>query len=289
MTSNPVSTVTIESMNGARYIHDTLELLGWEVEIADAQKVKGLAPLACKTDRIDAWVLAELSRRELVPAIWLPDPAVRAERERARYRLHLVRHRTMFKNRIHATLMAAVNVGGLRRGRPVLTEARWRLDADRRRTLRFFVHAHICCQPPLLPLLVDFSLTNNEAGVEPPIRLDLGRQFNACCDRTPTPGCMLIDALAMDRDENVLAVPGSEEAAEVRRPDAIFPTPRIVGPFQGSLDVAGHLSPSVAEAKRFLAPLGTSAIRLVPAGAGVVHGDLAERFDAHLRPSFVTR
>ena len=25
----------------------------------DAQKVKGLAPLACKTDRIDAWVLAE--------------------------------------------------------------------------------------------------------------------------------------------------------------------------------------------------------------------------------------
>jgi hypothetical protein len=28
-------------------------------------KVKGRAPLACKTDKIDAWVLAELSRREL--------------------------------------------------------------------------------------------------------------------------------------------------------------------------------------------------------------------------------
>jgi transposase len=35
------------------------------------------APLACKTDRIDAWVLAELCRRDLVPAIWLPDFAVR--------------------------------------------------------------------------------------------------------------------------------------------------------------------------------------------------------------------
>jgi transposase len=46
--------------------------------------VKGLAPLAYKTDRIDAWVLAELSRRELVPVIWLPDPAVPAERERLR-------------------------------------------------------------------------------------------------------------------------------------------------------------------------------------------------------------
>ena len=50
----------IESMNGARFVHDQLELAGWQVEIADAQKVKGLAPLACKTDRIDAWVLAEL-------------------------------------------------------------------------------------------------------------------------------------------------------------------------------------------------------------------------------------
>jgi transposase len=96
----------IESMNGARFVHDRLEELGWRVEIADAQKVKGLAPLACKTDRIDAGVLAELSRRDLVPAIWLPDPEVRGERERARWRLHLVRHRTALKNRIHQTLVA---------------------------------------------------------------------------------------------------------------------------------------------------------------------------------------
>src|SRR5215218_10742055 len=96
----------IESMNGARFVHDQLELAGWQVQVADAQKVKGLAPLACKTDRIDAWVLAELSRRELVPAIWLPTPEVRAERERARWRLHLVRHRVALKNRVHSTLMA---------------------------------------------------------------------------------------------------------------------------------------------------------------------------------------
>jgi transposase len=96
----------IESMNGARFVHDRLELAGWQVEIADAQKVKGLAPLACKTDRIDAWVLAELARRELVPAIWLPDPRVRAERERARWRLHLVRHRSALKQRVHAVLLA---------------------------------------------------------------------------------------------------------------------------------------------------------------------------------------
>ena len=96
----------IESMNGARFVHDTLEQYGWEVEVADAQKAKGLAPLACKTDRIDARVLAELSRRDLVPAIWLPTPEVRGQRELARWRLHLVRHRTALKNRIHGSLIS---------------------------------------------------------------------------------------------------------------------------------------------------------------------------------------
>jgi len=50
-------------------------------------------------------VLAELTRRDLVPAIWLPDPMVRAERERARWRLHLVRHRSSLKQRVHAVLL----------------------------------------------------------------------------------------------------------------------------------------------------------------------------------------
>lgn len=94
----------IESMTGARFVHDQLELAGWDVRIADAQKTKGLAPLACKTDRIDAWVLAELARRDLVPEVWLPGPAVRGQRERARFRLHLVHKRTSLKNRVHAIL-----------------------------------------------------------------------------------------------------------------------------------------------------------------------------------------
>jgi Transposase len=50
----------VESMNGARFVHDALVKYGWEVLVADAQRVKGLAPLACKTDKVDARVLAEL-------------------------------------------------------------------------------------------------------------------------------------------------------------------------------------------------------------------------------------
>jgi transposase len=94
----------IESMSGARFVHDQLELAGWDVRIADAVKAKGLAPLACKTDKIDCWVLAELARLNLIPEIWLPDATVRAERERARFRLHLVKHRRSLKNRVHAIL-----------------------------------------------------------------------------------------------------------------------------------------------------------------------------------------
>ena len=44
-------------MNGARFVHDELVSYGWEVLVADAQKVKGLAPLACKTDK-SAWTAA---------------------------------------------------------------------------------------------------------------------------------------------------------------------------------------------------------------------------------------
>jgi transposase len=102
--AEPICAV-VESMTGARLVHDTLEQEGWAVEIADAQKVKGLAPLACKTDRIDSMVLAVLSHRDLVPAIWLPDPRAREVRELARFRMHLVHHKSSLKNRIHSTLI----------------------------------------------------------------------------------------------------------------------------------------------------------------------------------------
>jgi transposase len=41
-----------------------------------------------------------------VPAIWLPTPGLRRERERSRWRLHLVKHRSTLKNRVHSTLIA---------------------------------------------------------------------------------------------------------------------------------------------------------------------------------------
>jgi transposase len=90
----------VEMMSGAVWVRDELCACGWQVEVADARKVKAIAPLAAKTDKVDARLLAELARRDLVPALWLPSLDERALRERLRRRMHLVRLRTSAKSRI---------------------------------------------------------------------------------------------------------------------------------------------------------------------------------------------
>jgi transposase len=59
----------VEMMSGAIsiWVRDRLSAAGWEVKVAHARKVRDVAPLACKTDKVDARVLAELAA-----AIWCP-------------------------------------------------------------------------------------------------------------------------------------------------------------------------------------------------------------------------
>ena len=94
----------VEMMSGAIWVKDRLELCGWSVEVAHAGKVRDIAPLACKADKVDARVLAELCRRELVPAVWVASLEDRAIRERLRRRAHLVKLRTSARNRIFGLL-----------------------------------------------------------------------------------------------------------------------------------------------------------------------------------------
>jgi transposase len=94
----------VEMMSGAVWVRDRLEASGWQVQVAHARKVRDVAPLACKTDRVDARVLAELCRRDLVPELWVPSLEDRALRERLRRRMHLVRTRTAARNRIFGLL-----------------------------------------------------------------------------------------------------------------------------------------------------------------------------------------
>ena len=94
----------VEMMSGAVWVRDRLQSAGWQVKIAHARKVREVAPLACKTDKVDARVLAELCRRDLVPELWVPSVEDRALRERLRRRMHLVKTRTSARNRIFGLL-----------------------------------------------------------------------------------------------------------------------------------------------------------------------------------------
>ena len=94
----------VEMMSGAVWVRDRLEASGWKVQVAHARKVRDVAPLACKTDKVDARVLAELCRRDLVPELWVPSIQDRALRERLRRRAHLVKARTSARNRIFGLL-----------------------------------------------------------------------------------------------------------------------------------------------------------------------------------------
>jgi hypothetical protein len=94
----------VEMMSGAIWVRDRLSAAGWEVKVAHARKVRDVAPLACKTDKVDARVLAELCRRDLVPELWVPSLEDRELRERLRRRMHLVRMRASAMNRIFGLL-----------------------------------------------------------------------------------------------------------------------------------------------------------------------------------------
>ena len=74
------------------------------MQIADARKAKAVGSLAAKTDKLDARVLAELARRDLVPQVHVPTFGDRELKERLGRRMHMVRLRTSAMNRAHGIL-----------------------------------------------------------------------------------------------------------------------------------------------------------------------------------------
>src|SRR4051794_934432 len=94
----------LEMMSGAAWVRERLTAGGWIVQLADARKAKAVGSLAAKTDKLDARVLAELARRDLVPQVYVPTFVDRELKERLGRRMHLVRLRTSAMNRAHGIL-----------------------------------------------------------------------------------------------------------------------------------------------------------------------------------------
>ena len=66
--------------------------------------MRAIAAARIKHDRIDARVLAELLRTNLLPAAYIPRQETRDLRDLVRHRAHLSRQRTRLKSRTHAIL-----------------------------------------------------------------------------------------------------------------------------------------------------------------------------------------
>jgi transposase len=67
-------------------------------------RCKAVASARLKNDRVDAAILAQLLRADLLPEAWIAPPEVRQLRALLRHRAQLVRLRTLLRNRIHAVL-----------------------------------------------------------------------------------------------------------------------------------------------------------------------------------------
>lgn len=83
---------------------DLMQSLGCEVHLAHPMKVKAIASARIKTDKIDAGVLADLLRANLLPEAYFSSPAVRTWKEVVRFRASLLNLRTQVKNKIHSIL-----------------------------------------------------------------------------------------------------------------------------------------------------------------------------------------
>ena len=100
----PEAVACLEMMSGAAWVGDQLAAAGWTVQVAVARRAKAVGSLAAKTDKLDARVLAELARRDLVPRVHVPTFADRELKERLGRRMHMVRLRTAAINRAHGVL-----------------------------------------------------------------------------------------------------------------------------------------------------------------------------------------
>lgn len=83
---------------------DFIESLGLRVVIANPNKVKAIASARIKTDSIDANVLSDLLRANLMPESYHTPKAVRDWKAVVRLRMSLVRLRVQVKNKMHAIL-----------------------------------------------------------------------------------------------------------------------------------------------------------------------------------------
>jgi transposase len=94
--------VAFEAAFGWSWLADLLEDYGFEAHLVHPLRCKAIASARLKNDKVDAAILAQLLRADLLPEAWIAPLEVRQLRALLRHRASLVRLGTSLRNRIHA-------------------------------------------------------------------------------------------------------------------------------------------------------------------------------------------
>ena len=87
---------------GWSWLAELLEDYGFEAHLVHPLRCKAIASARLKNDKVDAAILAQLLRADLLPEAWIAPAQVRQLRALLRHRISLVRLATQLRNRIHA-------------------------------------------------------------------------------------------------------------------------------------------------------------------------------------------
>jgi transposase len=96
--------VAFEAAFGWGWLVQLLEDYGFEAHLVHPLRCKAIASARLKNDKVDAAILAQLLRADLLPEAWIAPPQVRQLRALLRHRASLVRVGTQARNRIHAVV-----------------------------------------------------------------------------------------------------------------------------------------------------------------------------------------
>src|SRR5437016_9298518 len=100
----PGTPAALEAAFGTGWLVAMLEDYGFAPHLVHPSRGKAIASARLKNDKVDAAILAQLLRADLLPEAWIARPAVRQLRALLRHRAGLVRLRTQQQNRIHAVV-----------------------------------------------------------------------------------------------------------------------------------------------------------------------------------------
>src|SRR5690349_9505409 len=98
----PGTPAAFEACYGTSWLVQLLEDYGFDPHLVHPSRCKAIASARLKNDKVDAAILEQLLRADLLPEAWIAPPQVRQLRALLRHRASLVRLGTGQRNRIHA-------------------------------------------------------------------------------------------------------------------------------------------------------------------------------------------